>query len=119
MVKFNNKVFKNSKKSQKYKKNGLVILITEKWFKCMQRNCSCKTFWSTFLVPMFERACYSHVPLQFTIRQSSCNVHYNNEALKPLSNNGARLVLGPLDRGPNLNKVVKSNFNKKINSVCV
>ena len=33
------------------------------------RNCSCKTFWSTCLVLLFERACCLYVPLHFTIRQ--------------------------------------------------
>ena len=35
----------------------------------VHRKCSCKTFWSTFLVLLFERACCSYVPLHVLIRQ--------------------------------------------------
>ena len=35
----------------------------------VQRNCSCKTFWSTFLVLLFVRACCLYASLQVTIRQ--------------------------------------------------
>ena len=34
----------------------------------VHRNCSCKTFWSTFLVQLFERACCLYMPPHFTIR---------------------------------------------------
>ena len=43
-----------------------------KWlhhFPEVHRSCSCKTFLSTCLVLLFERACYSYVPLHVTIRQ--------------------------------------------------
>ena len=33
------------------------------------RNCSCATFWSTFLVQQLERFCCSWMPLHLTIRQ--------------------------------------------------
>ena len=35
----------------------------------VHRHCSCKTFWSTFLVLLFERACCLYAPLHVTIRQ--------------------------------------------------
>ena len=75
LVNFNYKDFKNSEKYQKYTIKGIVFFFPEKMFKCMHhiqevnRNCSCKTFWSNFLVLLFERACCSYVPLHFTIRQ--------------------------------------------------
>ena len=53
----------------------MFFYFQKKMFKCMHhipevnRNCSCKTFWSNFLVLLFERACCSYVPLHFTIRQ--------------------------------------------------
>ena len=69
MVKFDNKVFKNSKKSQNSKKQTkkkfCIFNFRKKVIKCMHhlpevhRNCICKSFWSTFLALLFERACCS------------------------------------------------------------
>ena len=45
-------------------------------FPKVHRNCSCKTFWSTVLVQLFERACCLYMPPHFTTRQCStlCSV---------------------------------------------
>ena len=43
----------------------------------VHRNCSCKTFWSTFLVLLFVRACCSYAPLHVTIRQ--CMVYSSSK----------------------------------------
>ena len=51
-----------------------ALVISEELFKCMHhlpkvhRHCSCKTFWSTFLVQLFERVCCLYMPPHFTIK---------------------------------------------------
>ena len=59
------KFLKIPKNCENQKKNAFQFLIKKKIFKCMHdlpevhRNCSCKTFWSTFLALLFKRACCS------------------------------------------------------------
>ena len=51
------------------------LLFEKKVFKCIycfpevHRNCFCKTFLSTFMVLLLERACCLYVPLNFLLRQ--------------------------------------------------
>ena len=82
MVKFDNKVFKIFKKSQNYNNKKVVLFITKKMFKCMYnlpkflRIFSCKTFWSTFLVLLFERACCLYMAPHFTISQCVISANF-------------------------------------------
>ena len=69
------KFYRIQKISKKKRKEILALVIFEKLLKCIYhipkvyKNCPCKTFLSTFLVLLFERACCSYMPLHFTIRQ--------------------------------------------------
>ena len=75
IVKFNNNFKKSKIYNKKIKKKKLKKIFNfffSKYMHCfpkVHRNCSCKTFWSTFLVLLFVRACCWYVPPHFTIKQ--------------------------------------------------
>ena len=52
-----------------------IVKLDDKLFKCtnpfpqVHRNCSNKSFLSTFLVHLFERICCSYMPSHFTIKE--------------------------------------------------
>ena len=50
------------------------------------RNFSCKTFWSTFLVLLFKRACCWYMPPHFTIRQCTCSITIHCTSLHAIHN---------------------------------
>ena len=91
-----------------------LFLISEKLVKSMHhlqevhRHCSCKTFWSTFLVLLFERACCFYVPLQAkkaVTTTATTTVHYptitTNNLLTPptmTTKNPPQTLSQPLQR---------------------
>ena len=80
MGKFKNKVLKKIWKLQGKKRRRKIVFFLYLYFRfflskymhCfseVHRNCSWKTFWSTFLVLLLLRACCWYVPPHFTITQ--------------------------------------------------